>query len=1356
MGKQPKTFVVTISQAIRGLAVVALLLTVVSSDAERTDPLVAEVQKLEKRWDGLVYDTKSSLYFQLTGAHPIVVQSRKNPAVVAFLADLAKTQARIESESFKRSGAPIGHPSLKSFAQAATQYFALQTRVAYNDFKLFHQPGAKRELPDFQKFNLRISQKSSIELWTNPTYAKRFQLRHTPDPKTGEYRVELFLNPEDLRNLEFLAISDPKSETDFAKLIQFVTIRESMVNRWASRRIYSLRWDDKPITHCGSEFYAFRQRPNSPITQSESYRSLWAEDLYLEFNDSLNDLVKISLGRNLLDLPQSADLVREFFTYFPEFSSEILVTSDPVAIDAYFDQTAAPALIAVDNESWQLVADKTILDWNYAGDDLSPDAIAERIAEGSFETRKRFLVDQLISFAQSTVDDYGNPRFHAITTNRSAVLAHAVALVDRATSPQAKTWKARLRADVIRYLNSHQALALRTKRSEDRLDQMVEDTLEQAELGVRAETILAAYQKDEKRIRDAKFSQSYRYSGPFAPPPSRSVSPDLRIESLLYQTPSESYGEPLKIESGEYLLRFFFDKAQKIASFNEPSAISKRMEETISDPALVHSLKSLFATTSEHFSADPDAKTHPEDALGRALRASVGPVLVKFIQATESLPKAADQEMDQKPSNTRLVRPAIAVAPSDQTFVARRPRPRLEGESPPAYRATETERIDQLVRFVEAISLIGISIDPSKSSHPLIKSPAYAQAWAKSPFRALQDKSPGKFPKRFSVFDQAILADIVRDVALTKQPILGVREKNDEDSPTTLQRLAKSVSLSVKKGYEPLDRKKLKDSIWEATGFAMRSDNSKVETACLGNPLDPDHNLAFQQTYRSATHLREQFAKTNQLKSWDESLRSRTRSSSQKFLEDYVDPISMGLFVAMMIIAGWTMVPLALSAGFSLFSGTVGLSAIFANIGAAVSASGGLAGFLIAQLSGNALWLNLLFSVQTISMLNVYCFKLPPQMQYQFDVANSHIGYFAESVGDRKSVDRMRDEIHTMRNMAIFGAVADAAGHAAFTVPYIMEKIGVRGQLKLARLADRTGENLAQEISAPRLQDFIREHGLRNGITKYARSAAQSLKEADRLRAVSAQVSASELKEILIKKLATELYDLKSLDLLYQARIDALGVEATQLMQASRAAAVADQLKSKSFLDWFEQSVMSHFRTYDVGGQYYEMYVARDLVEAMVDGKLYPGIHSQNEIRAFILNEKARNVHLARLNLAFTRQAIAQAIQTGGENAAYRFFQSMNEDALLGQEETFRWFHRQINGGKLKRFVLGSQEPTWRSVLNAYSDYQYLRGDLSKTVSARAAGLVMMDRYGQTERAKNHEAARTGEYERLLISVNPN
>lgn len=1350
MGKQPRTFVVTLSQAIRGFAILAVLLTVVSSDAERTDPLVAEVQKLEKRWDALVYDTSSSLYFKLTGAHPIVARSRKNPAVVAFLSDLEKTQKRLENESDKRSSNPIGHPSLQGFAQAATQYFALQTRVAFNDLKLFHQDRSKRELPDFHKYNLKISQKASIELWTNPTYAKRFQLRHTPDAKTGEYRVELFLNPEDLRNLEFLAISDPKSETDFAKLIQFLTIRESMVNRWATRRIYSLRWDDQPISHCGSELYSFRQPKQTPITQSDAYRSLWAEDLYLEFNDSLNDLVQVSLGRNLLDLRQSADLVREFFAFFPEFSSEILVTSDPAAINAYFDETAAPALISVDNESWKQIADKTILDWNYAGDHLSPEAIAERIAAGAFETRKRFLVDQLVAFAESTVDDYGNPRFHAITTERAAVIHHAVALVDRAAAANESAWKSKLRSDVVRYLNSHSALSLRTKRTEDRLDQMVDDTREQAELGVRAENILTAYKRDEKRLRDAQLSRNSRYSGPFAPPTYAPVQ-DLRLESLLYQAPSEAYGDLLKISSSEYLLRFFFDKAQKIAFFNEPSALSKRMEQTLSDPALVHHLKALFAATSERFNADPTAKTHPEDALGSALRASVGPVLIEFLKATGSAPKIAEQKPETKTPAARVVRPALAVAPTDQTYVARRPRPRLEGEAPPAYRSTEAERVDQLVRFVEAISLIGISIDPSKSSHPLIKTAAYAQAWAKSPFRALQDKSPGKFPKRFSILDQSILAEIIRDVALTRQPILGVREKNDKDSPNTLSRLTKAASASEKKGLQPLDRKKLKEAIWEATSFAMRSDHNKVETACIANPLDPENNTAFQLTYRSATHLREQFAKTNQLKNWDDALRLKTRSPSQKFLEDYVDPISMGLFVAMIIVAGWTMVPLALSAGFSLFSGTVGLSAIFANIGAAVGASGGLAGFLIAQLTGNALWLNLLFSVQTIAMLNVYCFKLPPQMQYQFDVANSHIGYFAESVGDRKAADRMRDEIHTMRTMSVVGAVADAAGHVAFTVPYIMEKLGVRGQLKLARLADRTAEDLAQDVAAPRLQDFIREHGLRDGITNYARSAARSIQEAGRLRAVSSQATASELREILVKKLATELYDLKSLDLLYQARIDSLGVEATQLMQASRAAALADQLKSRSFTEWFEQTVKSHFRTYDVGGQYYEMYVAKDLVEAMVDGKLYPGIHSQNEIHAFILKEKARNIHLTRLNLAYTRQAIAQAIETGGENAAYRFFQSMSEEALLGQEETFRWFHQQINGGRLKRFFVGSQEPTWKAILNAYSDYQYLKGDLSKAATVRT-GLVVMDRYGRTKRAQNSEAARTEEYERLLIS----
>jgi hypothetical protein len=219
---------------------------------------------------------------------------------------------------------------------------------------------------------------------------------------------------------------------------------------------------------------------------------------------------------------------------------------------------------------------------------------------------------------------------------------------------------------------------------------------------------------------------------------------------------------------------------------------------------------------------------------------------------------------------------------------------------------------------------------------------------------------------------------------------------------------------------------------------------------------------------------------------------------------------------------------------------TGGTSLILTSV--ATRAGLGLVGSFVAKVSalfmfsGNLGIVNILFSLQSFAMYHFYHYKMPPQLGFTFQVANSQIlsmesaefgGNVAAklaggSVVDREKLNIMRDELRMMQKMSYVAIAAEAGQAYFFTYKGILRTFGKTGRDRLVRLSQGARKEFAAAASghAP-LKELVREKGLRAGVAEYWTVAKPALRHLRRVTVVrGGQGAATRLQKLLGTKLS--------------------------------------------------------------------------------------------------------------------------------------------------------------------------------------------------------------------------------------------
>jgi hypothetical protein len=479
-----------------------------------------------------------------------------------------------------------------------------------------------------------------------------------------------------------------------------------------------------------------------------------------------------------------------------------------------------------------------------------------------------------------------------------------------------------------------------------------------------------------------------------------------------------------------------------------------------------------------------------------------------------------------------------------------------------AQRAKAKELMEEAFAMI-GLSVAGVGADPSKgfehkqtggySGGVGMPSAPKRDYWIVSNLRGVERVVQMQMPKATllekiagSALDQKILGNIVENDAYARAPMLAMQDSSgsvqDKEPEGRYNRFVNGtyfVPSMLRSGVKYFDKNRKTDNGWDVPNIrntfqmhlyrAGANDVGKVEDFCEADLRDYGNDDKFKNMFKSITGLRDAFGSQGAAREWDEQITKDIRSKSQALLEDYIDPISMYLFVAVLLVMAWQLAPLIL--GFFSAAGAA------TTVGGALAAAGEMIG-AFAKISmllavGNASPLMVLFTTQSILMGSVFCYQLPPQLDYAFQVTNSQITSDRVLLANREKLQNTREELTSSRMWARFAVGMEVFQLGVFTAPGVYRTLGFKGTRLIGKLTKDIDPELAKRIANESLDKLVKENGVRKGLALYSERIKVAIQNLDRASAVKEGAKASDLTEVMVQRAAPRFTDANLLRKIY-------------------------------------------------------------------------------------------------------------------------------------------------------------------------------------------------------------------------------
>ncbi|MBS1962566.1 MAG: hypothetical protein JST04_10140 [Bdellovibrionales bacterium] len=1119
--------------------------------------------------------------------------------------------------------------------------------------------GAHRYDPlAMSSLNLRLDAKTALPFysqealsnWQGQRMAKPYNLRHVRDENNGFQRLELFLNAEERRLIEYSILMAPKTKHQYLKLLQATALRERMTNRWALKRMLQLKLGgvDRTVKACATDLVSYRLAKPMRVDDMENYSSLWADDRFKDLKELHPKLIPALLGHPLLSDDGYVDVILTFFTSlpnFPQFLAGKFGGSDQQFI-AFLKSRVVESMKAEEESEFAKVAAELLVDFNLPGDDLSIFAIAERTAWKAYDNRKNKVADLVLRLAAEA----------SLTLPAPGKAMEAVdKVIDAYMKDKQAQWQNAQLTAVSDVLKKNWTDMFTSDQNQKRYLEFEKKALEIAAPGARAvqheQEIADAIKKLEKDNKLGNSSDRTK-ADYFFREKDGSVLGAFRnglVPSRIAYTAVKLKDRMIPI-TPDHLSRLFHKKIELLTDPEGPKMERAQIERIVKDPAVMKYMDVFFAEVSaqyqqavQNLKANPPANEGTSDAcsktlgcgnmktkqkrraptnakneesqpapageieidetntpLGGLLEAAAKKTLADFMKAVSTPAKVQPVDPDSNP----FLFPWTVPATSQQrfqsfsmmnAFMPQSPGPwagrPVDGSAGTRFfglakkKKVETEEsfylakpVDQIMakgRLLEAFSLIGLANEvlganwysgfatkTGKSIHfraseysgetNTVTEYKYADVQNLLGIeRILRMQMPSNASRleiaAASLIDQQILAGIVENEAYARSPILVLQNSteavSDKNPKGRLRRffLGTNFVPSLLRVISPYFNKDLKETsgfkINETRGAfykhmytALSNDRGKVEDFCEANLRNYEKDEKFKLMFKSITGLREAFASQGDAKKWDDEISKDIRSPSQAFLEDFIDPISMVLMFGIILIMAWQFLPVILP----LLGVAVGPGTFVGGIFAATTSIFGTFGSLVMTLFiGNLSPIAILFTTQSILMASVYCFQLPPQTDYAFQVANSQIRVDQVYIANREKLHEQREELLTNRAWARFGVVMEVFQFSAFTAPGVWKTLGMKGVSKFGKLTEGVDAAVVAKVKGDTLPSLIKEHGLKKGLALYSEKLMLAAKTVKRVSVVNEAANAEDVAEIMVQRAAPHMKDKRILNQIY-------------------------------------------------------------------------------------------------------------------------------------------------------------------------------------------------------------------------------
>lgn len=273
----------------------------------------------------------------------------------------------------------------------AARYYSFMSRIHQIMASAAHSPDNTNHSLDFdhlKKFSLKIDKRIGLEILAR----MNLKARHL-DSET----LKLIVSEEEKQNFEFNVLQSPTSLLGYSKLVQFMSIREFLNNKWALTRMSTQTLDDPEVQYCGPKMLSFKPGPNNRMGSSDVSKELDNFDLYFtRFPKIIDNLVAASKKANIMTAEKSSSLVDRVFKGIPSISKRMIEEFNWLEDEVTsWKNDIASTLKQNEEKEWDLYAKTTLSVVVFPGDKLTPSSLVDRIVDDIFNLRKEAVIAQV-------------------------------------------------------------------------------------------------------------------------------------------------------------------------------------------------------------------------------------------------------------------------------------------------------------------------------------------------------------------------------------------------------------------------------------------------------------------------------------------------------------------------------------------------------------------------------------------------------------------------------------------------------------------------------------------------------------------------------------------------------------------------------------------------------------------------------------------------------------------------------------------------------------------------------------------------------------------------------------------------
>ncbi len=205
--------------------------------------------------------------------------------------------------------------------------------------------------------------------------------------------IEFIISHQERQQYEYIAMQSPTTTRDYAKLVTFLGLRETVTNLWGVQRMSQASIDNGEVRSCGN-FLSIRPENNS-IQQSKAYVELLEDDAFInEYFPRHKELAKASTEVLLLNEDSAKNLELYVFNKVPEMGTLVENTGRDLESMA---QLHSPNLIEAERIYWERFSETFFISIVLRGDGvLNKENIIDRIVVEAYRRKVEAIAETFL------------------------------------------------------------------------------------------------------------------------------------------------------------------------------------------------------------------------------------------------------------------------------------------------------------------------------------------------------------------------------------------------------------------------------------------------------------------------------------------------------------------------------------------------------------------------------------------------------------------------------------------------------------------------------------------------------------------------------------------------------------------------------------------------------------------------------------------------------------------------------------------------------------------------------------------------------------------------------------------------